>query len=123
MKLTKMIVLFVGFALFQQCDSKKESFRKDILSNDYAIVTHVSLAPGEDLDAPHKNLSLIYSLSSYTMEWKDSDGNTGTKEWNPGDIHVHQEVKPFAKNIGNTVAEWIVFQNTIPFQQTRNSYA
>jgi quercetin dioxygenase-like cupin family protein len=80
-----------------------------IFENDYAKVAKVSLAPGESQPAHEGENRVIYSLTDYSIDWKEKGKDLGTKTWKKGDAHFHEAGKHAATNNGTTTAEWLVF--------------
>jgi len=80
-----------------------------ILENDFVKVVAVGLAPGEALTAHQGEERLVYSLSDYTIEWKQDGQDPGSKEWKRGDVHVHKPGEHSAVNNGSSRAEWVIF--------------
>jgi len=80
-----------------------------IFENDYTKVLKVSLAPGESQPTHNGENRVIYSLTDYSIDWKEQGEKLGTKSWKRGDTHFHKAGEHSAKNNGKTTAEWIVF--------------
>lgn len=81
----------------------------EVFENEYSEVAKVTLNPGEELAEHDGDVRLIYSLSDFSIEWKEKGSVLGTKTWKKGDIHIHEAGKHSAKNNGTSKAEWIVF--------------
>lgn len=80
-----------------------------VFENDYATVVKVRLAPEDSLKVHQGGKRVIYSLTDYSIEWQEQGEETGSKSWKKGDTHFHEAGEHSAKNIGKTIAEWIVF--------------
>lgn len=93
----------------QKTKTLTEGERKIVLDNDYAIVTKVTLKPGEAQPEHDGSNRVIYALSDYTIDWKEQGKNLGAKSWRKGDVHYHTAGKHAAVNNGSTTAEWLVF--------------
>jgi quercetin dioxygenase-like cupin family protein len=87
----------------------KNGERSILFENDYAKVVKVSLAPGESQPAHEGENRVIYSLTDYSIDWKEKGEDLGTKTWKKGDAHFHEAGKHAATNNGTTTAEWLVF--------------
>ncbi|MHA7832169.1 MAG: cupin domain-containing protein [Flagellimonas sp.] len=83
-----------------------------LFENDYATVTKVSLEPGQEQELHQGGERLIYSLNDYTIAWEENGNDLGEKSWKKGDAHSHAPGMHKAKNVGNEVAEWLVFTRT-----------
>lgn len=95
----------------------KPSLVSIVYSGEHARVLRVSLPPGADLPAHEGRRRLIYSLSDYTIEWREGDGPVETKKWTTGDVHVHESLAHRVRNIGSTVVDYLVFErldSTLP---------
>jgi len=82
---------------------------RSLLSSEDFDVLEIVLQPGEN-QAPHEGgWRAVYSLSDYTIEWRDGeDDNTEQKSWRKGDVHWHEPAKHAASNIGDSEARWVV---------------
>jgi hypothetical protein len=81
-----------------------------IFENEYAKIVKVTLEPGQMQPLHKAPQRLVYSLSDYTIDWSEEGINMGVKEWKKGDVHFHGAGEHSAKNVGETTAEWVVFQ-------------
>lgn len=81
-----------------------------IFENEYTKIVKVSLEPGETQPLHEAPERLVYSLSDYTIDWSEEGVNMGVKEWKKGDVHYHGAGEHSARNVGETIAEWVVFQ-------------
>lgn len=80
-----------------------------IFENDYSRVLKVVLSPGESQPAHDGENRVIYSLTDYSIDWKENGENIGTKTWKKGEAHYHESGKHTATNNGTTTAEWLIF--------------
>ncbi|HBH23221.1 MAG TPA: hypothetical protein DDY13_07335 [Cytophagales bacterium] len=121
------IILFSGaFILaFSSCGNKKKNESNNpnsiaeqkvtevspqvVFENDYALVSKVSLAPGEFQKVHEGENRVIYSLTDYSIDWEEQGETLGAKSWKKGDVHYHKAGKHSARNNGTTTAEWLVF--------------
>ncbi len=83
--------------------------RQTIFENEYATVVKVSLLPGDSLETHRAEQRVIYSLSDYSIDWKERGENVGTKTWKKGEAYFHDDGEHAARNNGTTTAEWLVF--------------
>jgi quercetin dioxygenase-like cupin family protein len=88
-----------------------------LFENDYARVAQVRLEPGEALADHDGMVRLIYSLGDYRINWTEQGRDEGEKTWSAGDVHRHDAGQHAARNVGDTPAEWLVFnrkENALP---------
>jgi len=83
-----------------------------IFENEYATVTKVSLAPGQEQELHQGGQRLIYSLNDYTISWVENGEDLGEKSWKKGEVHFHKPGAHKANNMGAEPAEWLVFTRT-----------
>ena len=123
--LLTVLTLIVFSSVFVSCKKQeKKEIEKDtpkeelveknvspvvLLKNDYAIVSKISLAPGESQPTHEGENRVIYALTDYSIDWEEQGKKLGTKTWKKGDVHFHESGTHAAKNLGTSVAEWLVF--------------
>ena len=78
-----------------------------LLEDDDFAVLEVELQPGEAQEPHPGRWRAIYSLTDYTIEWREGD-RVETRAWRAGDAHWHAPAAHSASNTGETPARWIV---------------
>jgi hypothetical protein len=80
---------------------------RSLLDGDGFEILEVELQPGETQEMHPGGWRAIYSLSDYTIEWREG-GEVGERSWSAGDAHWHEPGPHAASNVGETPARWIV---------------
>jgi hypothetical protein len=70
-------------------------------------VLEVELQPGEAQAMHPGGWRAIYSLTGYTIEWREGD-EVGNRTWSAGDAHWHEPGPHAAENVGETTARWVI---------------
>jgi hypothetical protein len=113
--LTSLFLLFFIFS----CKKEKAVIVEDIvvaapdkvevlLDNQYVKVTKFMLKPDDTLPMHKGGPRTIYSLSDYTLKWKEGAEEEVTKNWQAGDVHWHDATPHAAENTGNSDAQYLV---------------
>lgn len=111
--MTRTICFAIAFVLgtlpVMSADAQGSEARQHLFGNDYVDLYRVTIEPGEELPLHTGDERLVYSLSDYTIAWtEDGQGETATKIWREGDVHEHEAIDHSVKNIGNTIADFLV---------------
>jgi len=85
--------------------------RINVLSNDYAEVFTVTLAPGQVLPPHSGGARAIYALSDYTVRFTQQ-GQTSEQSWTVGQAHFHAAGEHSMENTGATEARFLVVART-----------
>lgn len=80
--------------------------RSLLYESGFAVV-EVELQPGEAQEMHPGGWRAVYSLSDYTLEWREGDEVSQTS-WNSGDVHWHEPGPHAATNAGDTVARFLI---------------
>jgi hypothetical protein len=81
-----------------------------VFENEHVRVIEVKLAAG-DSQPMHDGVNrLIYSLSAYEIEYTSDQMDTKHMNMNKDDIHWHTADKHAVKNIGETLAHYLIFE-------------
>lgn len=78
-----------------------------LFSGNDVEVLEVELAPGQAQQAHQGAWRVIYSLSDYSLEWREN-GELSRPSWRSGDVHWHGPGEHAASNSGDTMARWLV---------------
>jgi beta-alanine degradation protein BauB len=81
----------------------------EIFENDHAHVARISLPPGESIPEHDGYHRLVYSLSNYEIRYASEEKGTVEKSFSSGDFHWHAADMHAVENIGDDVAEYILF--------------
>ena len=82
-----------------------------VFSNEYAVASVVTLAPGQVLPAHTGGPRAVYALSDYTIRFTQ-DGQTSEPTWKAGQAHFHAAGEHSIENIGTTEAKFLVVART-----------
>jgi len=85
--------------------------RKNLLTNLYAEVFTVTLAPGQALPPHSGGARAIYALSDYTVRFTQQ-GQTSEHSWTAGQAHFHVAGEHSMENTGATEARFLVVART-----------
>jgi hypothetical protein len=103
------IVVVLGTLPIMSTLAHGSEARQHLFGNDYVDVYRLTIEPGEELPLHAGNERIVYSLSDYTIAWTETgQEDTETKKWREGDVHAHEALDHSVKNIGNTIADFLV---------------
>ncbi len=85
--------------------------RVSVLSNEYAEVFRITLAPGQALPPHTSGARTVYALSDYTIRLTQ-DGQPTEQAWTAGQAHFHTAGEHTAENTGATEARFVVVART-----------
>ncbi len=92
-----------------------------LYENEYVRVLRFDVAPGKTIaEHPGRN-RVIYALSDYTIAWREEGKSETTTSWKAGDVHAHEALSHSLTNIGDTPAQFLVFERqdaTLPASST-----
>lgn len=80
-----------------------------IFENEHVRIIEVKLATGESQAMHHGINRLVYSLTSYQIEFKSDKMETVETKVEAGDTHWHTADKHAVENIGETLAHYLIF--------------
>ena len=83
---------------------------KELLNNEYFEVTDVNLAAKESLPTHFGLNRVIYSISPYTIKYKENDAAAQEHSFKQGDVHFHPTGLHAVENIGTTEARFLVVE-------------
>jgi quercetin dioxygenase-like cupin family protein len=83
---------------------------KNIFENEYLRIIEVKLAGGESQPMHHGVNRLIFSLTSYQIEYSSDQMATKNMKIESGEIHWHTADKHAVKNTGETMAHYLIFE-------------
>ncbi len=83
---------------------------KELLNNEYFEVTDVNLPAKKSLPTHFGLNRTIYSISPYTIKYKENDGEAREQSFKPGDVHFHPTGLHAVENIGTTEARFLVVE-------------
>jgi quercetin dioxygenase-like cupin family protein len=98
------------YAIDQDASQLDSDHANIIFENDQVRVINVNLAAGESQPMHHGVNRLIYSLTSYQIEYTSDQMDTQNSRKEAGDIHWHTADKHAVKNNGETVAHYLIFE-------------
>lgn len=78
--------------------------------NEFMRIIEVKLAVGESQPTHHGVNRLIYSLTSYQIEYLSDQMDIKNTKADSGDIHWHTADKHAVKNNGETIAHYLIFE-------------
>ncbi len=81
-----------------------------IFENENVRIIEVNLAAGESQTMHHGINRLIYSLTSYQIEFISDKMETMETKMEAGDTHWHTADKHAVENIGETLAHYLIFE-------------
>lgn len=81
-----------------------------IFENEHIRIIEVKLAAGESQTMHHGINRLIYSLTSYQIEFISDKMETMETKMEAGDSHWHTADKHAVENIGETLAHYLIFE-------------
>ena len=81
-----------------------------IFENEHVRIIEVKLAAGESQTMHHGINRLIYSLTSYQIEFISDKMETMETKVEAGDTHWHTADKHAVENIGETLAHYLIFE-------------
>jgi quercetin dioxygenase-like cupin family protein len=90
-----------------QQDSKHA---KTIFENDHVRIIDIKLAVGDSQPMHHGVNRLIYSLTSYQIQYTSDQLDTKNSKIEAGAIHWHTADKHAVENIGETAAHYLIFE-------------
>ncbi len=82
-----------------------------IFSNEYAVASVVTLAPGQALPAHSGGPRAVYALSDFTIRFTQG-GQTSEPTWKAGQAHFHDAGEHTIENIGSSEARFLVVART-----------
>ena len=97
----------VALALATTASADGADARTRVFGNDYAAVERITLAPEQALGPHAGGHRIVYSLSDYTIDWTE-DGKTERRDWREGEVHPHDASEQAVRNVGNTIADFLV---------------
>jgi hypothetical protein len=80
---------------------------RSLLHESGFAVVEVELQPGEAQEMHPGSWRAVYSLSDYTLEWREGDAVSRTS-WTSGNVHWHEPGPHAATNAGDTVARFLI---------------
>jgi quercetin dioxygenase-like cupin family protein len=80
------------------------------LDNEWVRALRFSLEPGAQLPLHGGGDRVVYSLSDYTIEWAEGDEAPTEMTWTAGKAHWHAGRAHAVRNIGSSVAEFLVVE-------------
>ena len=83
---------------------------KVIFENDYVRLIEVKLAVGDSQPMHHGVNRLIYSLTSYQIQYTSDQMDTKSSKIEAGEIHWHTADKHAVENNGETTAHYLIFE-------------
>ncbi|MEO8071740.1 MAG: hypothetical protein ABI686_00690 [Acidobacteriota bacterium] len=83
---------------------------KELLNNEYFEVTDVNLSAKESLPTHFGLNRAIYSISPYTIKYKEGDGEAQERSFKQGDVHFHPTGLHTVENVGATEAKFLVVE-------------
>lgn len=83
---------------------------KVAFQNEYIRVLRFDIEPNESLPPHTGRHRVIYSLTDYELDWMEGGEALGRRTWNEGDVHVHDAAIHEARNTGDTIASFLVFE-------------
>lgn len=111
-----VIIPFVVLFLFISCERAEEDIlvlmpenTQLLFENEYVRVLNITLEPGDKQPLHFGGNRLIYALSDYTIKYYRDEDATEIP-WNEGGIHWHDAGKHAVENVGETIAEYLVFE-------------
>ena len=81
-----------------------------IFENEHVCIIEVKLAAGDSQPMHHGINRLIYSLTSYQIEYTSEQMDTKNSKIEAGGIHWHTADKHSVKNNGETLAHYLIFE-------------
>lgn len=103
---------------------RESRFAERVFSNEYVRVIRVTLPPGETLPPHDEDARLVLSLSDYLVAYREPlreeiDGENPTdveddrvEDYARGECHWHEGGLHAVRNVGETVADFLVFVRT-----------
>jgi len=98
------------YAIDQDASQLDSEHANSIFENEHERIIEVKLAAGESQPMHHGVNRLIYSLTSYQIEYTSDQMDTQTSKIEAGDIHWHTADKHAVKNNGEIVAHYLIFE-------------
>ena len=83
---------------------------KELLNNEYFEVTDVNLPAKESLPTHFGLNRAIYSISPYTIKYKENDAEAQEHSFKQGDVHFHPTGLHTVENVGATEARFLVVE-------------
>ena len=80
------------------------------LENEWVRVLRVTVEPGSEVPRHDASDRVVYALSDYTIEWTEGEAPPTTKSWTAGQAHWHESGAHAVRNIGESVAEYLVIE-------------
>lgn len=83
------------------------SHARELFNNEFFIVQHVKLEPGQNIARHTGGPRLIYSLRDYTIRYQDV-GEPQEETFKMGECHWHETGSHELKSVGSETAEFLV---------------
>lgn len=98
------------YDIAQDASQLDSEHANSIFENEHIRIIEVKIATGESQPMHHGINRLIYSLTSYQIEYTSEQMDTKNSKIEAGDIHWHTADKHSVKNNGETLAHYLIFE-------------
>jgi hypothetical protein len=99
-----------NYSINQDASQSDTDHATAVFENDNVRVVEVKIAAG-DSQPMHDGVNrLIYSITAYKIEYTSDQMDTKEMTMNAGDIHWHTSDQHAVKNIGETLAHYVIFE-------------
>ena len=98
------------YAMVQDASQLDSVHANSIFENEHVRIIEVKLAVGDSQPMHHSINRMIYSLTSYQIDYTSDQMGTKNTKIESGDIHWHTADKHSVKNSGETVAHYLIFE-------------
>ena len=99
-----------NYAIAEDASQLDSEHANSIFENEHICMIEVKLAAGESQPMHHGVNRLIYSLTSYQIEYTSDQMDTKSMKIEAGDIHWHTADKHAVENNGETLAHYLIFE-------------